>query len=143
MFKPKQTHPKWYLWLYPYLSFIRYDRKMFFRTITGRENWHWHYEWENIGAQSEQEAEREYYRWLFRDKEMFNIEELSKIVGVAPHIIRYWETEFPQIKPERDEIGQRRYSRKDLQIIQRIHYLLFESKYSIADTKIRLAKEFR
>ena len=48
MFKPKQTHPKWYLWLYPYLSFLRYDRKMFFRAITGRANFHWHYEWEKI-----------------------------------------------------------------------------------------------
>jgi hypothetical protein len=138
MFKPKQTHPKWYLRLYPYLWMLCHHPSEVFRG-----NWGWHYEWENIGAQSEQEAEREYYRWLFRDKEMFSMEELSKIVGVAPHIIRYWETEFPQIKPERDEIGENQYSRKELQVIQRIHYLLFESKYSIADTKIRLAKEFR
>ncbi len=142
MFKPKQTPPKWYLWLYPYFYFLRYNPKEVFHAITGRANWHWHYEWEKIGAQSEQEAEREYYRWLLRDKEMFSMEELSKVVGVAPHIIRYWETEFPQIKSERDEKGEHKYSRKDLQVIQRIYYLLFESKYSIADTKIRLTKEF-
>ncbi len=46
MFKPKPTHPKWYLWLYPYLWTLRYDPKYFFRIIIGRGNWGWHYEWE-------------------------------------------------------------------------------------------------
>lgn len=76
------------------------------------------------------------------DKENFNLEKVSEIVGVPPHVIRYWETEFLQVKPERDELKQRIYSQKDLDVIIRIHYLLYEGKYSIADTKIELAKEF-
>jgi len=76
------------------------------------------------------------------DKENFNLEEVIEIVGVAPHIIRYWESEFLQIKPEGNELRQRIYSRKDLDVIIRIHYLLFEGRYTIADTKIELAKEF-
>jgi DNA-binding transcriptional MerR regulator len=76
------------------------------------------------------------------DKENFNLKEVSEIVEIPPHIIRYWETEFLQVKPERDELRQRIYSRKDLDVIIRIRYLLFEEKYSIADTKIELAKEF-
>ena len=53
MFKPKQTHPKWYLWLYPYLSMLRYDPKYFLLIITGRGNWAWHYEWEHLENQQE------------------------------------------------------------------------------------------
>ena len=76
------------------------------------------------------------------DKENFSLKEVSEIVGVPPHIIRYWETEFLQVKPERDELRQRVYSRKDLNVMVRIHYLLFEERYTITDTKIELAKEF-
>lgn len=76
------------------------------------------------------------------DKENFSLKEVSEIVGVPPHIIRYWETEFLQVKPERDELRQRVYSRKDLNVIIRIYYLLFEERYTIAATKIELAQEF-
>lgn len=49
IFKPKQTHPRWYLWLYPYLWILRHDPRLFFLTITGRGNWTWHaYEWEKV-----------------------------------------------------------------------------------------------
>jgi len=76
------------------------------------------------------------------NKENFNLNEVSEIIGVGTHVVRYWETEFPQIKSERIAPGQRIYSRKDLDVIIRIHYLLFEERYTIADTKIELAKEF-
>jgi len=64
--KSKPTHPKWYLWLYPYLSLLRHDPKYFFRVITGRGNWAWHYEWEDIAAQAELNYEDEYKGWLAR-----------------------------------------------------------------------------
>lgn len=75
-------------------------------------------------------------------KEIFNLNEVSEITGVPPHIIRYWETEFAQVESERDELRQRIYSRKRLDVIICIQHLLFEEKYTIADTKIELAKEF-
>ncbi len=77
-----------------------------------------------------------------QDKENFSIEEVCEIVGVRPHIIRYWETEFLQVKPERNEFNQRIYSRKDLDIIIRISFLLFEERYTIQNTKNQLDKEF-
>lgn len=46
MFKPKQNHSKWYLWLYPYLFMLRHEPKYFFKSMIGRANWAWHYEWE-------------------------------------------------------------------------------------------------
>ena len=75
------------------------------------------------------------------DKEEFNINEVSKIVGVAPHIIRYWESEFIQLKPMKDESRQKSYTRNDLNVIVRIYELLF-SGCTIANTKITLEKEF-
>ncbi len=74
--------------------------------------------------------------------ERFTLEDVSDIVGVPPHIIRYWETEFPQIKSEKDELRQRVYSRKDLDVITRIYHFLYEKRFSIADTEIELTKEF-
>ena len=77
-----------------------------------------------------------------KDKESFNLEEIIEIVGVPSRIILYWETEFLQVKPQRDELRQGVCSRKDLDIIFRIRYLLFEERYTITATKIELAKEF-
>ncbi len=76
------------------------------------------------------------------NKENFNIEEVCEIVGLPSHIILYWETEFLQLRPVKDELRQRVYSRKDLDVITRIRFLLFEDKHSIQDTQIVLAKEF-
>ncbi len=76
------------------------------------------------------------------DKESFNLEEVCEIVGVATHIILYWETEFLQVNPRRDELRQRVFSREDLDVIICIRHLLFEERRTIADTKIELAKEF-
>ncbi len=72
----------------------------------------------------------------------YNLKEVCEIAAVPPHIIRYWETEFLRFKPKRDEFGHRLYSQKDLDVIVRIRYLLFEEKCTIADTKIKLAGEF-
>ncbi len=59
MFKPKQSHPKWYLWM------LRHNPKYFFRFVTGREQRvGWHYEWKDITAQAEINAEHENYIWL-------------------------------------------------------------------------------
>jgi DNA-binding transcriptional MerR regulator len=76
------------------------------------------------------------------NKESFNIEEVCEIVGVMPHVIHYWETEFLQLRPVKNKSRQRIYSRKDVEVIRRIYSLLFEGKHSIQDSKIVLAKEF-
>ncbi len=79
---------------------------------------------------------------VMSDKESFNIEEVCEIVGLPSHIIFYWETEFLQLRPERNKSRQRVYSRKDVDVITRIRFLLFEGKHSIQDTQIALVKEF-
>jgi DNA-binding transcriptional MerR regulator len=77
-------------------------------------------------------------------KRMFHqIREVSEQEGIKPHVLRYWETEFPQLRPEKGSTGQRIYREKDLQLIRRIKRLLYDEKYTIAGAKRRLAGEAR
>jgi hypothetical protein len=51
------------------------------------------------------------------DKKYFRIGEVSRIIGVRPYVLRYWESEFPQIRPHRADSNQRTYQKKDLEKI--------------------------
>jgi DNA-binding transcriptional MerR regulator len=77
------------------------------------------------------------------DKRYFRIGEVSRIVGVEPYVLRYWESEFPQIRPDRANTNQRTYQKRDLDIIMEIKRLLYEEKLTIegARQKLRQKKE--
>jgi DNA-binding transcriptional MerR regulator len=77
------------------------------------------------------------------DKRYFRIGEVSRIVGVEPYVLRYWESEFPQIRPNRANTNQRTYQKKDLEVIMEIKRLLYEEKLTIegARQKLRQKKE--
>jgi DNA-binding transcriptional MerR regulator len=77
------------------------------------------------------------------DKLYFKIGEVCEITGVQPHVLRYWETEFPQLAPEKNRSGQRVYKRRDIEIVLKIKKLLYEEKFTIAGAKRRLAAETR
>jgi DNA-binding transcriptional MerR regulator len=72
------------------------------------------------------------------DKTYFRIGEISKILGVEPYVVRYWETEFITIKPIRTKSEQRLYRRKDLEELALIKRLLYQDKFTIAGAKKRL-----
>lgn len=74
-------------------------------------------------------------------KRYFRIGEVSRIIGVEPYVLRYWETEFPQIKPRRADTNQRTYQRKDLEIIIEIKRLLYEEKLTIEGARKRLRQK--
>ena len=74
------------------------------------------------------------------DKRFFRIGEVSRIIGVEPYVLRYWESEFPQIRPRRADSNQRTYQRKDLETIMEIKRLLYEEKMTIEGAKKRLRK---
>jgi DNA-binding transcriptional MerR regulator len=76
-------------------------------------------------------------------KIFFHIREISELEGIKPHVLRYWETEFPQLRPEKGSTGQRIYREKDLHLIRRIKRLLYEEKFTIAGAKKRLSGEHR
>jgi len=74
------------------------------------------------------------------DKRYFRIGEASKIIGVEPYVLRYWEKEFPQIRPKRADSNQRTYERKDLELILEIKRLLYEERMTIEGAKKRLRR---
>lgn len=77
------------------------------------------------------------------DKRYFRIGEVSRIIGVEPYVLRYWESEFSQIRPARADSRQRTYQRKDLEMIMEIKRLLYDEKLTIEGAKKRLAVKKR
>lgn len=75
------------------------------------------------------------------EKRYFRIGEVSRIIGVEPYVLRYWESEFPQIRPGRADSNQRTYQKKDLAIILEIKRLLYEEKMTLEGAKRRLARK--
>ncbi|MGE0322315.1 MAG: MerR family transcriptional regulator [Polyangiaceae bacterium] len=68
----------------------------------------------------------------------YRIGEVSEIVGVEPHVLRYWETEFRTIRPQKSRKGQRIYSRRDVDKLLRVKDLLYNQGYTIAGARKRL-----
>jgi DNA-binding transcriptional MerR regulator len=79
----------------------------------------------------------------FPEKMFYQIREVSEITDVKSHVLRYWETEFSQLRPDKGSTGQRIYRAKDLRLIKRIKTLLYDEKFTIAGAKRRLAGELR
>ena len=75
------------------------------------------------------------------DKRYFRIGEASRIIGVEPYVLRYWESEFSQIRPERADSNQRTYQRQDLENLLSIKKLLYEERMTIEGAKRRLKQE--
>ena len=65
------------------------------------------------------------------DKLYFRIGEVSRVSGVKPHVLRYWETEFNGISPKKSGSGHRLYRRKDVELILEIKHLLYEERFTI------------
>lgn len=65
------------------------------------------------------------------DKLMFRIGEVSRIVGVEPYVLRYWETEFPQLSPKKSGSGHRMYRRREVEQLLLIRQLLYDRQYTI------------
>jgi DNA-binding transcriptional MerR regulator len=65
------------------------------------------------------------------DKLFYKIGEISKITGVESYVLRYWETEFPFLRPRKNKSGQRVYVKKDLEMILQLKKLLYEERYTI------------
>lgn len=77
------------------------------------------------------------------EKLFFKIGEVCDLAGVQAHVLRYWETEFPMLAPQKNRAGQRTYRRRDVEMALRIKELLYDEQYTIAGAKKRLATELR
>ncbi len=71
----------------------------------------------------------------------YKIGEACKRLDIQPYVLRYWETEFPVLKPGKSKSGQRVYTEGDLRVIRRIKELLYEEGYTIAGAKKKLGSE--
>jgi len=76
-------------------------------------------------------------------KLFYRIQEVSQQTGIKPHVLRYWETEFPMLSPQKGANDQRRYRQADIVLIRRIKLLLYEQKYTIAGARRLLEEEGR
>jgi DNA-binding transcriptional MerR regulator len=72
------------------------------------------------------------------NKLYFRIGEVSDIVGVKPYVLRYWESEFQDIKPSKSKSGQRLYKRRDVELLVGIKRLLYDERFTIDGARKRL-----
>src|SRR5436309_10817433 len=72
------------------------------------------------------------------DEHLYKIGEVCKLADVQPYVLRYWETEFPSLAPNKSGGGQRLYTQRDLDIILRIKQLLYSEGFTIAGAKKKL-----
>jgi DNA-binding transcriptional MerR regulator len=72
------------------------------------------------------------------EKLYFRIGEVATIVGVEPHVLRYWETEFRSIRPQKSAKGQRVYSRRDVETLLKVKELLYSHRFTIAGARRKL-----
>ena len=77
------------------------------------------------------------------EKIYFKIGEVCELVGVQAHVLRYWETEFPMLSPQKNRSGQRSYRRRDVEMALRIKQLLYDEMFTIAGAKKKLQAEQR
>jgi len=81
---------------------------------------------------------QEHENFVSSDRLYYRIGEVSRITGLKPHVLRYWESEFKVIKPYKAGSLQRLYRKKDLEIIQKIKTLLYEEGFTIAGAKKKI-----
>ncbi len=71
----------------------------------------------------------------------YRIGQACKRLDIQPYVLRYWETEFPSLAPDKSKSGQRVYTEEDLEVIRRIKELLYDEGFTIAGAKKRLEAE--
>ena len=74
-------------------------------------------------------------------KQAFKIGEVCEMMQVEPYVLRYWETEFDDLKPEKNAMGQRIYRPKDIEVVHLIKKLLYEEGYTIVGARKQLKKD--
>jgi DNA-binding transcriptional MerR regulator len=74
-------------------------------------------------------------------KRYFTIGEVSDLCGVKPHVLRYWEQEFPQLKPVKRRGNRRYYQRQDVLMIRQIRSLLYEQGFTIGGARQKMSGE--
>src|SRR5215475_3475705 len=80
---------------------------------------------------------------LIPEKLYFRIGEVARLCRLPAYVLRFWETEFPQLKPVKSSTGQRMYRRKDVESVVRIKELLYEQGFTISGARQHLRDEIK
>jgi DNA-binding transcriptional MerR regulator len=72
------------------------------------------------------------------NKLYYSISEVAEMTGLEPYVLRFWEKEFPLLKPKKNRAGNRSYQQKDIDLINQIKHLLYDEGYTIEGAKSRL-----
>jgi DNA-binding transcriptional MerR regulator len=78
---------------------------------------------------------------IIPDKLYFRIGEVATLCRLPAYVLRFWETEFPQLKPVKSSTGQRMYRKRDVESVVRIKKLLYEDGFTIAGARVQLREE--
>lgn len=76
-------------------------------------------------------------------KHFYTIGEVSELLGVKPHVIRYWESEFSMLRPRRDGGRNRRYTQENILLLKKIQDMLYNQRYTIEGARAKLKAEAR
>ncbi len=71
----------------------------------------------------------------------YSISEVAEITGIKPYVLRFWEKEFPSLRPKKNKAGNRTYQLKDIDLINQIKHLLYENGFTIEGAKAKLKNE--
>jgi len=80
---------------------------------------------------------------IIPDKLYFRIGEVASLCRLPAYVLRFWETEFPQLKPVKSSTGQRMYRKRDVESVVRIKKLLYEDCFTIAGARVQLREEIK
>jgi len=78
---------------------------------------------------------------IIPDKLYFRIGEVASLCRLPAYVLRFWETEFPQLRPVKSSTGQRMYRKRDVESVVRIKKLLYEDGFTIAGARVQLREE--
>lgn len=73
-------------------------------------------------------------------REYFSIGEVCELTGLKPHVLRYWETQFRELRPSKNRAGNRVYRAREIKIVELVKHLLYDEKYTIDGARGRLEK---
>src|SRR5579862_1989773 len=94
-----------------------------------------------MAARKKGSAKRESDEIFIPDKLYFRIGEVATLCHLPAYVLRFWESEFPQLKPVKSSTGQRMYRRRDVESVLRIKQLLYEQGFTIAGARQQLRAE--
>lgn len=77
---------------------------------------------------------------LEEGKLYYSISEVCQMTGLEQHVLRYWESEFPQLHPKKNRAGNRAYRNKEIKLVRYIKYLLYDEMYTIQGAKRKIAE---